>query len=76
VAALVHPVLHGIRIPIHQTKQREGEPQTRPPRCKDGYVALYRFGHYAIARLQIRESPIRNSRAFLRLQKSKNKGAR
>ena len=35
VAALVHPVLHGIRIPIHQTKQREGKPHTRPPRHKD-----------------------------------------
>ena len=35
VAALVHPVLHGIRIPIHQTTQPEGEPCTRPPRHKD-----------------------------------------
>ncbi len=35
VAALVHPVLHGIRIPIHQTKQREGKPHTRPHRHKD-----------------------------------------
>ena len=32
VAALAHPMLHGIRISIHQTKQLEGEPRTRPPR--------------------------------------------
>ena len=38
VAALVHPVLHGIRIPIHQTKQREGKPHTRPHWHKDSVV--------------------------------------
>ena len=32
VAALVHPVLHGICIPIHQKKQLEGEPHGRPSR--------------------------------------------
>lgn len=38
--------------------------------CHIIYVALYRYGHYAIIRLQIKESPIRKRRAFLRPRES------
>jgi len=84
VAALVHPVLHGIRIPIHQTKQREGKPHTRPHRHKDSVAfamwlstAVGTTTFYCVAhRLQIQESPTRKSWAFLRLHKSAKTGAR
>ncbi|MFQ3179543.1 MAG: hypothetical protein ACI9H9_002713 [Pseudoalteromonas tetraodonis] len=76
VAALAHPVLHGIRIPIHQTKQPEGEPCTRSPRHKDSVAfamwlstAVGTTTFYCVAhRLQIQASPTQKSRAFLHLE--------
>ena len=72
----INPVLHGICIPIHQTKQREGEPQTRPPRHKDSVAfamwlstAVGTTTFYCVAhRLQIQASPTQKSRAFLHLE--------
>ena len=77
VAALVHPVLHGIRIPIHQTKQLEGEPHGRPPRHNDSIpfamwlssaVGTTTFYGVVAHRLQIQKSPTLSSRAFLHLE--------
>ncbi|KTF10332.1 hypothetical protein, partial [Pseudoalteromonas sp. H103] len=68
VAALVHPVLHGICIPIHQTKQLEGEPHGRPSR-QEGSEAFHcdspPLWHHDITRLQIKETRYSNVTGFL-----------